>query len=120
NYVSDLVWKALAPQLPERLSAGHFLSVCGSVLAGTHPNTGELFLCVEAQTGGWGAGAAKDGEQGLMCVADGETYVIPVEIAEARYGVLFDRFALDTSPAAGGGPHRGRAGRMPGRSAASA
>jgi N-methylhydantoinase B len=110
NYASDLIWKALAPSLPERLSAGHFLSVCGSVLAGTHPDTGELFLCTEAQTGGWGAGASKDGEQGLMCVTDGETYVIPAEIAEARYGLLLDEFALDTTPAAGQGRHRGGRG----------
>jgi N-methylhydantoinase B len=110
NYVSDLVWKALAPSVPSRLSAGHFLSVCGSVISGRHPETGELFLCVEAQTGGWGAGASKDGEQGLMCVADGETYVIPVEVAEGRYGVLFDEFALDTTPSAGAGRHRGGRG----------
>jgi N-methylhydantoinase B len=80
------------------------------VIAGRHPETDELFLCVEAQTGGWGAGAAKDGEQGLMCVADGETYVIPVEVAEARYGVLFDEFSLDTGPTAGAGRHRGGRG----------
>ncbi len=80
------------------------------MIAGRHPDTDELFLCVEAQTGGWGAGAAKDGEQGLMCVADGETYVIPIEVAEARYGVLFDEFALDTSPAAGAGRYRGGRG----------
>jgi N-methylhydantoinase B len=109
NYVSDLIWKALAPVVPDRLSAGHFLSVCGSVISGRHPDTGELFLCVEAQTGGWGAGAGKDGEQGLMCVADGETYVIPIEVAEGRYGVLFDEFALDTTRA-GAGRHRGGRG----------
>jgi N-methylhydantoinase B len=109
NYVSDLVWKALAPAVPDRLSAGHFLSVCGSVISGRHPDTGELFLCVEAQTGGWGAAAGKDGEQGLMCVADGETYVIPIEVAEGRYGVLFDEFALDTTRA-GAGRHRGGRG----------
>ncbi len=66
NYVTDLVWKALAPIVPDRLTAGHFLSVCGVVVAGRHPDTGELFLLVEPQAGGWGAGAAKDGESGLM------------------------------------------------------
>ncbi len=55
NYVTDLVWKALAPIVPDRLSAGHFLSVCGIVLAGIHPDTNELFLLVEPQAGGWGA-----------------------------------------------------------------
>ncbi|WP_052891475.1 hydantoinase B/oxoprolinase family protein [Thermogemmatispora carboxidivorans] len=110
NYVTDLVWKALAPIVPDRLSAGHFLSVCGIVLAGTHPDTNELFLLVEPQAGGWGAGAAKDGESGLMCVGDGETYVIPVEVAETRYGILVERYELDTEPRAGAGRYRGGRG----------
>jgi N-methylhydantoinase B len=110
NYVTDLVWKALAPIVPDRLSAGHFLSVCGIVLAGIHPDTNELFLLVEPQAGGWGAGAAKDGESGLMCVGDGETYVIPVEIAETRYGIIVDRYELDTTAEAGAGRHRGGRG----------
>lgn len=109
NYVTDLVWKALAPVVPDRLTAGHFLSVCGVVVAGTHPDTNELFLLVEPQAGGWGAGAAKDGESGLMCVGDGETYVIPIEIAETRYGILVDRYELDTTNA-GAGRHRGGRG----------
>jgi N-methylhydantoinase B len=110
NYVTDLLWKALAPVVSDRLPAGHFLSVCGSVVAGAHPDTGELFLLVEPHAGGWGGGAAKDGEQGLMCVADGETYMVPIELLEARYGVLVDEYALDTAPDAGAGRHRGGRG----------
>ena len=108
-YAADLIWRAMAPVLPDRLPAGHFLSVCGTVVAGLHPDTGELFLLVEPQAGGWGAGADKDGENGLVCVGDGETYVIPVEVCETRYGVLVDQFALD--PADGGaGKFRGGRG----------
>ena len=109
NYVTDLVWKALAPIVPDRLTAGHFLSVCGVVVAGRHPDTGELFLLVEPQAGGWGAGAAKDGESGLMCVGDGETYVIPIEVAETRYGIIVDRYELDVT-GAGAGRYRGGRG----------
>jgi N-methylhydantoinase B len=108
NYVTDLVWRALAPIVPERLTAGHFLSVCGVVVAGTHPETGELFLLVEPQAGGWGASAGKDGESGLMCVGDGETYVIPIEVAETRYGIFVDRYELDPT---GAGAGRRRGGR---------
>ncbi|HYL43215.1 MAG TPA: hydantoinase B/oxoprolinase family protein [Ktedonobacteraceae bacterium] len=110
NYVTDLVWKALAPVVADRLSAGHFLSVCGVVVAGIHPDTNELFLLVEPQAGGWGAGAAKDGESGLMCVGDGETYVIPVEVTETRYGIIVDRYELDTAPLAGAGRYHGGRG----------
>jgi N-methylhydantoinase B len=107
-YAADLIWKAMAPALPGRLPAGHFLSVCGVVLAGLHPDTKELFLLVEPQAGGWGAGATKDGENGLVCVGDGETYVIPVEVCETRYGVLVDQYGFDVCD---GGAGKSRGGR---------
>jgi N-methylhydantoinase B len=110
EYVTDLVWKALAPVVPDRLPAGHFLSVCGVVVAGLHPDTGDLFLLVEPQAGGWGAAETRRGEQGLMCVGDGETYVIPIEVAEARYGILVDQYALDAEADGGAGRHRGGRG----------
>jgi N-methylhydantoinase B len=110
-YASDLIWKAMAPVLPDRLPAGHFLSVCGTVVAGNHPDTGELFLLVEPQAGGWGAGADKDGANGLVSVGDGETYVIPIEVCETRYGVLVDQFALDITDG-GAGEFRGGRGLM--------
>ena len=108
-YGADLIWKAMSPVLPDRLPAGHFLSVCGTVVAGLHPDTGDLFLLVEPQAGGWGAGADKDGENALVCVGDGETYIIPVEVCETRYGVLVDQFAFDIADG-GGGKFRGGRG----------
>jgi N-methylhydantoinase B len=107
-YAADLIWRAMAPIMPKKLPAGHFLSVCGVVLAGIHPDTGELFILVEPQAGGWGAGADKDGENGLVCVGDGETYIIPIEVCETRYGVLVDRYGFDITE---GGEGRFRGGR---------
>ena len=108
-YAADLVWKALAPIVPNRLTAGHFLSVCGTVVYGLHPDDGSLYLLVEPQAGGWGPGMDKDGENGLVCVGDGETYVIPVEACETRYGVLVDQYALDIVDG-GAGEYRGGRG----------
>jgi N-methylhydantoinase B len=105
---TDLVWKALAAVLPGRLSAGHLSSVCSTIVSGTHPDTGELFLLVEPEVGGWGAGAEQDGEAGQFCVLDGETYVIPIEIAETRYGVRVEQFALDITDAGAGRRRGGR------------
>lgn len=108
-YAIDVVWKALASVVPERLTAGHFLSVCGTVISGRHPETGDLFILVEPQAGGWGAGAGKDGESGLVCSGDGETYVIPVEVTETRHGVLVDQFAFNVDDG-GAGTFRGGRG----------
>jgi N-methylhydantoinase B len=106
NHFADLVWKALAPILPERLTMGHFLSVCGTVVSGIHPDTGDLFILVEPQAGGWGAGVDRDGENALVCIGDGETYVTPVEVCEQRFGVLVDQFTLNISDG-GAGKYRG-------------
>ena len=107
-YAVDLVWQALFPVLPDRLSAGHSLSVCGTIISGKD-ESGRTFIMVEPQAGGWGATAARDGESGLVVVGDGETYVVPVEICEARYPLLVDRFTLNTTPS-GAGQYRGGCG----------
>jgi len=108
-YVADLIWKAMAPVVPERLTAGHFLSVCGTIVAGLHPESGDLFLLVEPLAGGWGAGRRKDGENGLVCVGDGETFMIPIEVTETRYGVMVDQYTYHTD-AGGAGTFRGGKG----------
>lgn len=107
SFVVDLVWRALAPHLPDRLPAGHFLSVCGTNLVGRDPETGELFVMVEPQAGGWGAAADADGQRGQFCVGDGETFVIPAEIAESRYPVRLRRYEFHQE---GGGAGRWRGG----------
>lgn len=109
---TDLVWKALAPALPEVLTAGSYVSVCATSIASTHPDTGEPTLLVEPQPGGWGASALKDGEHVLVSVGDGETYLIPVEVAEQRYGVRVERLALDVVEGAGAGRRRGGRGML--------
>jgi len=110
DLASDLVWKALAPAFPDRLTAGSYISTCSTSLAVTHPDTGEPALLVEPQPGGWGANAVKDGEHGLITAGDGETYVIPVEVAEQRYGIRVERFGFDVVQGAGAGRRRGGRG----------
>ncbi len=110
DLASDLVWKALAPAFADRLTAGSYISCCSTSLALTHPDTGEPTLLVEPQAGGWGASAAEDGQHGLITAGDGETYVIPAEIAEQRYGIRVERFGFDIVPGAGAGRRRGGRG----------
>lgn len=108
-YAVDLIWKAMAPHVPERLTAGHQLSVCAVILSGTHADTQQFALLVCPLVGGWGAGHDKDGESGQFSAADGETYNIPVEITEARYGVLVEQCAFHNLDG-GSGEHRGGRG----------
>jgi N-methylhydantoinase B len=104
-YAVDLLWHALFPLLPDRLTAGHFLSVCGTSISGHDPE-GRRFILVEPQAGGWGAGKDKDGESGLVPVGDGETYIMPVEVCEGRYPILVERYAFNIQEA-GAGRFRG-------------
>jgi N-methylhydantoinase B len=107
SYAADLVWKALAPYIPDRLSAGHFLSVTAETIAGIDPRTGEYFISVEPNPGGWGASFDKDGESALVAFADGETYANPVEILERRFPIVVRRFELNIRDGTGHGRYRG-------------
>lgn len=108
---TDLVWKALAPILPDRLTAGHFVSICADLITGKHPETDELFILFEPNCGGWGAGLGQDGQRGLVSIGDGETFMIPVEVAEMKYGVIVDQYALNIADGhAGAGKWRGGEG----------
>jgi N-methylhydantoinase B len=109
GFVIDLVWKALAPHVPDRLPAGSFLSVCATILKTEDPATGELSLLVEPLAGGWGAGSSKDGESGQFCPGNGDTYNIPVEVTERRHRVRVRRYGFHTEDG-GAGKHRGGKG----------
>lgn len=107
TYAADLVWKALAPSARDRLTAGHFLSVVGEIVAGVDDRTHEPFALVEPNPGGWGAGPDKDGESGLVSFADGETFASSVEVIENRYPIQVDRYEFNTEDGVGAGKHRG-------------
>jgi N-methylhydantoinase B len=83
----DMLWHCMAKALPERLPAGHFASICGTVIAGDHPDTGHRYTMVEPQMGGWGATKDRDGLSAMYSTSHGETFNCPVEICEARYGI---------------------------------
>lgn len=99
--LTDVVLKALAPVMPERIPAGHFLSIIGTIIGGVDDRDGKPFVLCEPQAGGWGAGYNKDGERGLVAICDGETFIIPVEVCELRYPVRVEQFAFNPKVGAG-------------------
>ena len=104
----DVMWKALAPVLPDRLSAGHQRTVGANFISGNHPDTGELFVMGQPLVGGWGASDGVDGDSGQFCCGNGETYNVPVELFETRYGLQVEQYAFHNEP---GGEGRFRGGK---------
>jgi N-methylhydantoinase B len=107
--VHDLIWRCLAPHMPELLPAGGFASVCGTLFGGAHPDTGRSYAVIEPELGGWGGSSTSDGNSGQFSALHGETYNCPAEMAEARYGVTVDYLSFHDEDG-GAGFHRGGKG----------
>jgi N-methylhydantoinase B len=107
--LQDLVLRCIAQQMPERLPAGSFASVMGTLFGGIHPDTGRPYAVIEPELGGWGGSARKDGNSGQFCGLHGETYNCPAEVAEARYGVTVDYLSFHDEDG-GAGLYRGGKG----------
>jgi N-methylhydantoinase B len=105
----DMLWRCLAPHLGDRLPSGHFASICGTLIGGVHPDTGQRFTIIEPEVGGWGGSVQCDGNNAMFSAVHGETYNCPAEVAEARYGLFVDRLALSDEPG-GAGKFRGGKG----------
>jgi N-methylhydantoinase B len=104
----EVMWRALMPHMTDRLPVGHTRSVGATFISGIHPRSGSLFVMGEPLLGGWGASAGADGDNGQFCCGNGETFNIPIELAESRYGFEIDRYAFHDEP---GGEGRWRGGK---------
>jgi len=88
----DMLWHCLAQSLPDRLPAGHFASIFGTVISGKHPDSGRRYAMVEPQMGGWGATTTRPGQSAMFSTNHGDTFNCPVEIAEARYDYAMKQY----------------------------
>jgi len=106
-YVFDLIWKSLASELPDKLTAGHFVSVVAENIGMVDPRDNKYKILVEPNPGGWGAGIDKDGESCLVSAGDGETYIHPVEVLEREYPIRVECMKLNQEDGVGHGRYRG-------------
>ncbi|MEL6192442.1 MAG: hydantoinase B/oxoprolinase family protein [Bacteroidota bacterium] len=90
----DLVWRVLSEAVPGLLPAGHLRSVCATFISGIHPDTQQFFIQAEPLAGGWGASNHHDGNRGQLSCGSGESYNIPIEIREMRYGLMVEQYAF--------------------------
>lgn len=104
--VVDLIYGALAPAIPEQVTAAHNGANSSVHFFGLHPSSGEYFTYVETVGGGFGARATKDGLDGVQ-VHITNTSNLPVECLETDYPLLVERYELVKDS---GGPGRLRGG----------
>ena len=107
--VIDLILKALAPAMPERIGAGHKGDMGGYAFFGVDPKTGRRFLCQTIMGGGWGGRAHEDGESATVSMCQGDVQNAPVELQEIYYPVVVEHHRLRES-SGGGGKFRGGLG----------
>ncbi|NUR98825.1 MAG: hydantoinase B/oxoprolinase family protein [Kribbellaceae bacterium] len=81
----DLVARALAPALPDRVAGASHGDSMIILTAGVDPRVGREFVSLEATVGGWGAWHGSDGESALINNVNGSLKDIPIEVHETRY-----------------------------------
>jgi len=106
--VVDLIHGALAPAIPDRITAAHNGACISSTFSGVNPRTGEYYVYLETIGGGFGARATKDGLDGVH-VHLTNTSNLPVEALEGEYPLVVERYEL-VDDSGGAGRHRGGTG----------
>ena len=99
--LTDILFKALAPALPEHMPAGTKGMICHAGFGGIHPASGEYYCFLETIAGGFGARAHSDGPDAVQTHGQ-NTENAPVEETEVNYPVRIARYELvDDSEGAG-------------------
>ena len=109
---AELVWKAMAPLAPERLTAGSYMSICVVLMGAKWPGSREQFVHIEASAGGFGAAEGADGTSVLPATPQGDLYNYSLEPLEARAPLRMHRYALNTGDGSGAGRWRGGFGAI--------
>jgi N-methylhydantoinase B len=110
--VSEVVWKALAPVLKDRVSAGSSNSLCVTSLAGLPEGAKEPYVLIEPGMVGWGATDERDGASVVSAITNGDTFNYSVELLEAKFPLRVHQYALNIAGGVGAGEHRGGFGSI--------
>ncbi|HEX7927969.1 MAG TPA: hydantoinase B/oxoprolinase family protein, partial [bacterium] len=106
--ICDLLFKALAPAMPEKALACGKGIICNLAFGGTDPRTGRYFTYYETVAGGYGATTRNDGMDAVQAHFQ-NTENAPVEETEFHYPVRIVRYEL-INDSEGPGKHRGGMG----------
>ncbi len=104
--LQNIVLRALAQAIPEKVSAAEGGTACNFLFGGTHPDTGEYYTNYHIEGSGWGGTATHDGNA-VLCPENGNCRNAPVEVFETKYPFLTRSFRLRPDS---GGPGQFRGG----------
>ena len=107
--LADLIIRALAPVIPEQVTAGLPGDAWNVIIVGPHPTAQGPFMCLESTAGGWGACHTHDGDNGVVHFAAGDFKNLPIETLENKNPVQVNQYSLRTD-SGGAGCYRGGLG----------
>ena len=105
----EVILKALAQGMPDRIpacSGGDVFSVVG---VGTHPETGEMWLQGGNEAVGFGAFASSDGEDAIMHLSEPGCRNTPIEVVETKAPWIIESYHM-RQDSGGPGKYRGGVG----------
>lgn len=106
--VVDLIFGALAPAIPDRVTAASNGACFSITFVGQQPDDNRIWVYLETIGGGFGARATRDGLDGVH-VHMTNTSNLPVEALEGEYPLTLLRYEL-VDGSGGAGRHRGGMG----------
>ncbi|CCH77465.1 5-oxoprolinase (ATP-hydrolyzing) [Nostocoides japonicum T1-X7] len=106
---TDVVLKALAQGMPDRVPASSGGDVCSMMGLGINPRTGEQWLEATNEAVGFGGHAGGDGEDGIMHMSEPGCRNNPVEVLETKSAMFIEHYGY-RQDSAGAGAHRGGVG----------
>jgi N-methylhydantoinase B len=90
----DMVARALAPAMPDRVAGASHGDSMIVLTSGTDPRVNREFVSLEATVGGWGAWHGSDGESALINNVNGSLKDIPIEVFETRYPWRINEYSI--------------------------
>ena len=105
----EVILKALAQGMPERVPASSGGDVCSMMGLGVNPRNGEAWLEATNEAVGFGGHAGGDGADGIMHISEPGCRNNPVEVLETKSPMFIESYGYrpDTG---GAGRHRGGVG----------
>ncbi|MFX0097276.1 MAG: hydantoinase B/oxoprolinase family protein [Candidatus Hodarchaeota archaeon] len=91
--VTDVLMRALAKAVPEKVCAAGKGIICNVCFGGIDPRDGRVYAFYETIGGGYGARPSKDGMEGVQYHLT-NTQNAPVEELETSYPVIIERYEL--------------------------